>query len=81
MTRIWRQKKEEKGRRYHRTERSYGRFERPFVLPEGSEWWILKNWDNRIEPAGHLAKWWDWDSIGPRYDEYRRLVRARNGNH
>jgi hypothetical protein len=42
---------------------------------------ILKNWDNRIEPAGHLAKWWDWDSIGPRYDEYRRLVRARNGNH
>jgi len=29
--------KEEKGRRYHRIERSYGSFERSFVLPEGAK--------------------------------------------
>ena len=29
--------KEEKGRRYHRIERSYGTFERAFVLPEGAK--------------------------------------------
>jgi HSP20 family protein len=29
--------KEEKGRRYHRLERSYGSFERSFVLPEGAK--------------------------------------------
>lgn len=29
--------KEEKGRRYHRIERSYGTFERTFVLPEGAK--------------------------------------------
>jgi len=29
--------KEEKGRRYHRIERSYGTFERSFVLPEGAK--------------------------------------------
>lgn len=29
--------KEEKGKRYHRIERSYGKFERSFVLPEGTK--------------------------------------------
>ncbi len=29
--------KEEKGRRYHRIERAYGKFERSFVLPEGAK--------------------------------------------
>jgi HSP20 family protein len=29
--------KEEKGEKYHRMERSYGRFERSFLLPEGTE--------------------------------------------
>ena len=29
--------KEEKGRKYHRIERAYGRFERSFTLPEGTE--------------------------------------------
>lgn len=57
--------------------------ERHIVLavPEGSEWWILNNWHDRIEPASHLAKWWDWEFLWPRYDDYRRVVRARNGNH
>ena len=29
-----RQEKEEKGKKFHRVERSYGRFERSFMLPE-----------------------------------------------
>ncbi len=29
--------KEEKGKKYHRVERAYGRFERSFTLPEGTE--------------------------------------------
>jgi len=29
--------KEEKGKKYHRVERAYGRFERSFTLPEGME--------------------------------------------
>jgi len=29
--------KEEKGKKYHRIERAYGRFERSFALPEGTE--------------------------------------------
>jgi hypothetical protein len=44
-------------------------------------WWILNNWGNRIEPASHLAKWWDWEFTWPRYDDYRRHVRARKANH
>ena len=49
------------------------------VIPEGSEWWILNNWDNRIEPASYLAKWWDWKFVWPQFEEYRQLVRTRNG--
>ena len=30
-----RQEKEEKGKKFHRVERSYGRFERSFTLPDG----------------------------------------------
>ena len=41
----------------------------------------LNNWDNRIEPASHLVEWWDWEFLWPRYEDYRSLVRARNGNH
>jgi predicted transglutaminase-like cysteine proteinase len=49
------------------------------AVPEGSEWWVLNNWDNRIEPASYLKKWWDWDFYWPRFEEYQHLVRARNG--
>ena len=49
------------------------------AVPEGSEWWILNNWDNRIEPASYLARWWDWEFIRPRFDEYQQVVRWRNG--
>jgi len=49
------------------------------AVPEGSDWWILNNWDNRIEPASYLQKWWDWKFEWPSFDQYRQLVRARNG--
>ena len=51
------------------------------AVPEGSDWWILNNWDNRIEAASYLAKWWDWEFIWPRFDEYQRVAQARNGSH
>lgn len=52
------------------------------AVPEGSDWWILNNWDNLVEPASFLKKWWDWDFYWPPFEEYQRLVRARNGrNH
>jgi len=49
------------------------------AVPEGSDWWILNNWDNLIETASYLRKWWDWDFYWPRFDEYQQLVRTRNG--
>lgn len=48
------------------------------AVPEGSDWWILNNWDNRIEAASYLAKWWGWEFYWPRLDEYRRIIKARN---
>jgi hypothetical protein len=50
------------------------------AVPEGSEWWVLNNWDNRIEPASYLAKWWDWDFYWPPFEQYRHLVRSGNGS-
>jgi len=50
------------------------------AVPEGSDWWILNNWDNRIEPASYLQKWWEWEFEWPSFDQYRQLVRARNGS-
>lgn len=49
------------------------------AVPEGSDWWILNNWDNRIEAASYLIKWWGWNFDWPPFDEYRRVARARNG--
>jgi len=49
------------------------------AVPEGSDWWILNNWDNLIETASYLKKWWGWDFYWPRFEEYQQLVRARNG--
>lgn len=50
------------------------------AVPEGSEWWILNNWDNRIEPASYLQSWWEWKFEWPSFDHYRQLARARNGS-
>ena len=50
------------------------------AVPEGSDWWILNNWDNLIERATYLKKWWGWDFYWPRFEEYQQLVRARNGS-
>lgn len=49
------------------------------AVPEGSDWWILNNWDNRIETASYLAKWWGWEFTWPRFEEYRHNSQARNG--
>lgn len=49
------------------------------AVPEGSEWWVLNNWDNRIEPASFLQRWWEWDFYWPRFSDYRQLVKSRNG--
>lgn len=49
------------------------------AVPEGSDWWILNNWDNLIEPASYLEKWWDWNFYWPPFDQFQRLARARNG--
>jgi len=56
-------------------------FQRHVVLavPEGSDWWILNNWDNRIEPASLLTKWWDWNFCWPAFDEYQRIAKMRSG--
>lgn len=40
------------------------------AVPEGSEWWILNNWNNDIRRASTLENWWDWEFIRPRYDTY-----------
>lgn len=42
------------------------------AVPEGGEWWILNNWDNRIERASSLERWWGWEFIRPRYAGYLR---------
>jgi predicted transglutaminase-like cysteine proteinase len=49
------------------------------VVPEGGEWWVLNNSDDRIKPASFLMKWWDWDFYSPSFVEYRRFVTAYAG--
>lgn len=47
------------------------------AVPEGSEWWILNNWDNHIQRASTLEAWWEWEFILPRYDAYLLAVQTR----
>jgi predicted transglutaminase-like cysteine proteinase len=49
----------------------YGRISHSaLAAPEGGDWWILNNWDNRIARASSLERWWEWEFISPRYDSY-----------
>lgn len=49
----------------------YGRISHSaLAVPEGGDWWILNNWDNRIARASSLERWWEWEFISPRYDSY-----------
>ena len=47
------------------------------AVPEGGDWWILNNWDNLIQRASSLERWWDWEFIRPRYDSYLLSVQTR----
>jgi predicted transglutaminase-like cysteine proteinase len=47
------------------------------AVPEGGEWHILNNWDNQIQRAGSLQRWWDWTFIRPRYDSYLLAMQMR----
>lgn len=47
------------------------------AVPEGSEWWILNNWDNSIQRASTLEAWWEWEFIRPRYDAYLLSMQTR----
>lgn len=47
------------------------------AVPEGNDWWVLNNWDDIIERASTLEKWWGWEFIWPHYDLYRRNVETR----
>lgn len=47
------------------------------AVPEGSDWWILNNWDNQIQRASTLERWWEWHFIRPRYDTYLLAVQMR----
>lgn len=47
------------------------------AVPEGSEWWILNNWDNEIQRASMLERWWEWHFIRPRYDTYLMAMQMR----
>jgi predicted transglutaminase-like cysteine proteinase len=47
------------------------------AVPEGGDWWILNNWDNHIQRASSLERWWDWEFISPRYDTYLLSIQMR----
>ncbi len=47
------------------------------AVPEGSDWWILNNWDNDIQRASSLERWWEWKFIRPRYDSYLLSMQMR----
>lgn len=47
------------------------------AVPEGSDWWVLNNWDNGILRASQLERWFEWEFIGPRYDHYLLSVQTR----
>lgn len=56
----------------------YGRITHSVLaIPEGSDWWVLNNWDNDIQRASSLERWWDWEFIRPRYDSYLLSVQTR----
>ena len=56
----------------------YGRITHSVLaIPEGSDWWVLNNWDNDIQRASNLERWWDWEFIRPRYDNYLLSVQTR----
>lgn len=50
------------------------------IIPEGSQWRVLDNIDNRIEPASFLEKWWGWKFINPNYKYYKLSSKAREDN-
>ena len=47
------------------------------AVPEGSDWWILNNWDNHIQRASSLERWWEWKFIRPRYETYLFSMQMR----
>jgi predicted transglutaminase-like cysteine proteinase len=47
------------------------------AVPEGSDWWVLNNWDNHIQRASSLERWWEWKFISPRYDTYLLSMQMR----
>ena len=47
------------------------------AVPEGSDWWVLNNWDNEIQRASQLENWWEWDFIRPRFDTYLLAAQTR----
>lgn len=56
----------------------YGRITHSaLVVPEGGDWWILNNWDNQIQRASSLERWWEWEFISPRYDSYLLSMQMR----
>ena len=56
----------------------YGRITHSaLAVPEGSDWWILNNWNNQIQRASSLERWWEWKFITPRYDTYLLSMQLR----
>jgi predicted transglutaminase-like cysteine proteinase len=47
------------------------------AVPEGGDWWILNNWDNQIQRASSLERWWEWEFVRPRYDTYLLSMQMR----
>jgi len=47
------------------------------AVPEGGDWHILNNWDNQIQRASSLQRWWEWTFIRPRYDSYLLAMQMR----
>jgi hypothetical protein len=47
------------------------------AVPEGSDWHILNNWDNQIQRASSLQRWWEWTFVRPRYDSYLLAMQMR----
>jgi predicted transglutaminase-like cysteine proteinase len=47
------------------------------AVPEGNDWHILNNWDNKIQRASSLQSWWEWTFIRPRYDSYLLAMQMR----
>ena len=41
------------------------------AVPEGNEWLVLNNWDNIIDRASSLERYWGWHFIWPDFRLYR----------